>query len=56
MKNIALIIAGGIGVRMEQDIPKQWKKIRAFFRRQQVKMVLRNLALGGTSNSTWRVK
>ena len=24
MKNIALIIAGGIGVRMEQDIPKQF--------------------------------
>ena len=24
MKNIALIIAGGIGARMHQDIPKQF--------------------------------
>ena len=27
-KNIALIIAGGIGTRMHQDIPKQFINVR----------------------------
>ena len=28
MKNIALIIAGGVGARMHQDIPKQFINVR----------------------------
>ncbi len=27
MKNIALIIAGGVGARMNQDIPKQFLNV-----------------------------